>query len=108
MLENHSPLHAGTIERAIMLAIRPDLVDANRYDEAVKGASAEFGLTKFGAQLIVDTLDFSRSGATLDPRETNLEAGRRVFQTAESRLVSLVRRLDRAKESILESKPHKR
>lgn len=99
--------HAGAIETAIMLAIRPELVDTDRYDEAVRGASAEFGVSKFGAQLVVDTLDFSRSGATLDPREATAKAGKQIFKTAEGTLVKLTRWLEKAKASELKSRPHK-
>lgn len=99
--------HAGAIETAIMLAIRPELVDTDRYDEAARGASVEFGVSKFGAQLQVDTLDFSRSGATLDPREATAKAGKQIFNTAQERLVNLTRWLEKAKASELKSKRHK-
>jgi len=98
--------HAGAIETAIMLAIRPDLVDTDRYDEAARGASAKFGVSKFGAQLQVDTLDFSSSGATLDPREATTKAGKQIFKTAQETLVNLTRWLEKAKASELKSKPH--
>ena len=50
----------------MVLTIRPELVDTGSYGEAAKGASSEFGVAKIGTQLTVDTIDFSRSGATLD------------------------------------------
>ncbi len=99
--------HAGAIETAMVLAIRPDLVDTRNYDEAAKGASPTFGITKFGVQLPVDTLDFSSSGATLDPREATMEAGKQIYEAAEKSLVSLVRWLENAKARDLEAKPHK-
>lgn len=99
--------HAGAIETAMVLAIRPELVDTASYDEAVGGAAAEFGITKFGAQLPVDTLDFSQSGATLDPREATVEAGKRIFHTALESLESLTHWLEKAKVDDLEPKAHK-
>lgn len=100
--------HAGAMETAIMLAIRPELVDKERYNEAVRGAAAEFGVGKFGTPLQVDTLDFSRSGATLDPREATAKAGKQLFRTAEERLVNLTRWLEKSKARELKSKPHRR
>jgi creatinine amidohydrolase len=99
--------HAGGVETSMVLAIRPELVDTSSYEEAAKGASATFGITKFGAQLPVDTLDFSQSGATLDPREATVEAGKQLFQTAEESLLNLTRWLEKAKDEELEPKPHK-
>jgi creatinine amidohydrolase len=99
--------HAGGIETAMMLAVRPELVDRSKFDEAARGAAAEWGISKFGAQLEVDTLDFSRSGATLDPREATKKAGKQIFKAAERRLVNLIRWLESAKESELKPKPHK-
>jgi creatinine amidohydrolase len=99
--------HAGAVETSMVLAIRPDLVDTAKYDEAAKGASPEFGITKFGVQLPVDTLDFSQSGATLDPLEASPEAGKQLFDTAEESLVNLIRWLERADVKDLEQKPHK-
>jgi creatinine amidohydrolase len=99
--------HAGAIETAMMLAVRPEFVNTSKYDEAARGASAEWGISKFGAQLEVDTLDFSRSGATLDPREATTKAGKQLFKTAEESLVNLTRWLEKAKASELKPKPHK-
>jgi creatinine amidohydrolase len=89
--------HAGATETAMVLATRPELVDTASYDEAVRGAAAEFGITKFGAQLPLDTLDFSQSGVTLDPREA----------TALETLESLTNWLEKAKVDDLEPKVHK-
>jgi creatinine amidohydrolase len=106
-LFNSKGTHAGGIETAMMLAVRPDLVDTSKYEEAARGASPVWGISKFGAQLEVDTLDFSRSGATLDPREATAKAGRQLFKTAEKSLVNLTRWLEKAKATELAPKPHK-
>ena len=99
--------HAGAIETAMLLAIRPELVDTASYKEAAEGAAAEFGVTKFGAQLPVDTLEFSESGATLDPREATVEAGKQIFHTALESLKNLTNWLEKAKADDLEPKAHK-
>lgn len=99
--------HAGAIETSMVWAIKPDLVGQNNFAAAAKGASATFGLSKFGANLPVDTLDFAESGATLDPREASVEAGKKLFDASTQRLINLVRWLESAKESELRSKPHK-
>jgi creatinine amidohydrolase len=99
--------HAGAIETAMLLAIRPELVDTASYDEAAEGAAADFGVTKFGAQLPVDTLDFSQSGATLDPREATVEAGKQIFHAALDSLKNLTHWLEKAKVYDLEPKTHK-
>lgn len=99
--------HAGAIETAMLMAIRPELIDTASYDEAAEGAAAEFGITKFGAQLPVDTLEFSRSGATLDPHEATVEAGKQIFHAALEGLKNLTHWLEKAKVDDLEPKAHK-
>jgi len=99
--------HAGAMETAMVLAIRPELVDTKRYDEAVRGAAVQFGITKFGAQLPVDTLEFSESGSTLDPHEATVEAGKRIFSTALESLETLTHWLEKARANDLEPKTHK-
>lgn len=99
--------HAGAMETSMVWAIKPDLVDQNKFAAAVKGAAATFGISKFGANLPADTLDFAESGATLDPREASPEAGKKLFNASAQRLINLVRWLESAKESELRSKPHK-
>jgi creatinine amidohydrolase len=99
--------HAGATETSMVLAIRPELVESGRYEEAAKGASAEFGIAKFGTQLPVDTLDFSQSGASLDPREATVEAGNQLFRAAEETLVNLIHWFEKATDNELEPKPHK-
>jgi creatinine amidohydrolase len=99
--------HAGAMETAMMLAIRPELVDAASYEEAARGAAAEFGIKKFGAELPVDTVEFSESGATLDPREATVEAGKRIFQTALDSLKSFIDWLENAKVDDLEPQAHR-
>jgi creatinine amidohydrolase len=99
--------HAGAMETSIVLAIRPELVNTASYDEAARGAAAEFGITKFGAQLPVDALDFTQSGATLDPREATVQAGKRIFHAGLESLKSLIDWLEKAKADDLEPQVHR-
>lgn len=98
--------HAGAIETSIVLALDPSLVDYSQIDAAARGASEIYATTKDGAQLPLDTIDFSQSGATLDPREASQEAGQKIFQKARERLTALVRWLEQAPDEELTVKPH--
>ncbi len=98
--------HAGAAETSLIAHLHPELVRGERMDAAVEGASEEFGVQRFGAQLPLDTVDFSRSGATLDPREGSAEAGERIFRRAKERLVQLLRWLEEAPEEELARKGH--
>jgi creatinine amidohydrolase len=98
--------HAGAVETAIMLSIKPKLVNARNYQEAAEGATPRSGVAKFGTQLTVDTIDFSRSGATLDPREATVEAGKRIRSAAEDSLIRLTRWLEKAKQGDIETRSH--
>lgn len=98
--------HAGAIETSIVLALDPHLVDHSQIDAAARGASEIYATSKDGAQLPLDTLDFSQSGATLDPREASQEAGQKIFQRARERLQALVQWLEQVPESELPVKPH--
>lgn len=98
--------HAGAIETSIILAIDPSLVDRSQIDAAARGASEIFATTRDGAQLPLDTIDFSQSGATLDPREASPEAGQKIFQKACERLTALVRWLEQVSDDELRVKPH--
>jgi len=105
-LFQHKGTHAGGMETSIVLAIRPELVDKDSYDEAAKGAPATFGIVKHGSQLPLDTIDFSPSGATLDPREATAEKGKQLFAESEENLVNLIRWLETASDDELDPKPH--
>lgn len=99
--------HAGAGETSVLWAIEPGLVRQDRFEEAARGASATFGETKHGAALPVDTLDFSESGATLDPREASEAAGRRILDAAAAELVGLVEWLASAPQEELGPRQHK-
>lgn len=100
--------HAGASETSIIWAIDEELVDQSAFDEAVRGASDVFGVVKHGAQLPFDTIDFSQSGATLDPREASKKAGEQILKRAREELVKLIHWLRDAPDEELRLRPHKR
>ncbi len=98
--------HAGASETSIVWAIDSSLVSQTELERAARGASEVFATTKDGAPLPLDTLDFSQSGATLDPREASPQAGQKILHKAQERLAKLARWLTEVPESELQGKPH--
>jgi creatinine amidohydrolase len=98
--------HAGAGETSMIWVIDESLVQKEKLEEAAAGASETFGVVKYGAQLPFDTVDFSKSGATLDPREASREAGEQIFSAARGRLVELIRWLQGAPDEELVQKAH--
>jgi len=99
--------HAGAIETSLIWHIDETLIRKDKLEEAARGASEAYGAIKHGAQLPLDTLDFSRSGATLDPREANPEKGEKLFNAAKGKLIELIRWLESASDEELELRAHK-
>jgi len=99
--------HAGAIETSMIMAINESLVDKSALEEASRGAAEVFGITRFGAQVSLDTIDFSESGATQDPREASIAAGKTIYKAAKEKLVALISWLGKAEEKELVEKPHK-
>jgi creatinine amidohydrolase len=99
--------HAGAIETSIIWHIDKSLVRIDKLEEAARGASEVYGVIKHGAQLPFDTIDFSESGATLDPRESDPKKGEQLFNAAKAKLIELIRWLEAAPEGELKLKGHK-
>lgn len=99
--------HAGAIETSIMMALDESLVDKSALEEASRGAAEVFGITRFGAQVSFDAIDFSESGATQDPREASIEAGKTIYKASKAKLLALIGWLAEADERELAEKPHK-
>jgi creatinine amidohydrolase len=94
--------HAGASETSIVWAIDESLVHSDRFEAAAAGASDVYGRMVHGSQLPLDTLDFSESGATLDPREADREAGSLILEKAVDELVSLIQWIGDANAHLLE------
>jgi creatinine amidohydrolase len=78
--------HAGEMETSAVLAFAPELVDTNRYADAIAGAAPEWGKRLHGIEVGFDTRDFSATGATGDPSRATAEKGEALLTAAAERL----------------------
>lgn len=99
--------HAGEPETSMALHLLGGLVDREALEEAATGAAPRWGLNRFGTEVSFDTLDFSESGATGDPRRATERAGGRLYRVALERLVGLVHWLEGLSDEGLQPKEHK-
>jgi len=77
------------------------------WKEAAARAAPRWGIEEFGTDVSFDTLDFSKSGATGDPRRATKRAGERLYRAALERLVGLVHWLEELPDEGLRPKDHK-
>ncbi|MBC7099432.1 creatininase family protein [Candidatus Bipolaricaulota bacterium] len=98
--------HAGEVETSVVLAVEEGLVDQGGYAEAVRDGAPTWGRMAHGVSVGFDTLDFSRSGATGDPRGATPEKGERLLRAAAARLNEFCRWLSSQPEDALAPKPH--
>jgi len=82
--------HGGPIETAAVLAIRPELIDEGRLEEAAEGASETWGEWSGGVNLEPDSREFTDSGVVGDPREGDEERGEAVLEEGVEALVELL------------------
>jgi len=99
--------HAGELETSMMLYLNEELVDKGAMEEAAAGAAPRWGVHKFGTEVSFNTLDFSESGATGDPRRATKRAGEKLYHAALERLVGLVNWLEGLPDGGLWPKEHK-
>ncbi len=76
--------HAGSIETSILLASHPELVRANRFEEA--DDVVHWGSTIEGVLVGPDALDFSEQGNVGDPAHASAEKGEAVLAAAHASL----------------------
>lgn len=98
--------HASEMETSAVLAFAPELVDAERYAEALAGAAPEWGVRLHGIEIGFDTRDFSHSGATGDPARATAEKGGKLLTAAAERLDSFCRWLSAERAERLRSPDH--
>ena len=82
-LAEHFPdptAHAGSIETSIMLAIHPELVHNDRFDEA--SPVGQWGTYVEGVLVGFDAADFSEAGNVGDPNRADVDKGRAVLSAA--------------------------
>ncbi len=98
--------HAAEMETAVVLAIAPELVRTENYQEAMAHGAPEWGKKVEGVDVGFDTLDFCASGATGDPSRATVEKGERILQAAADRVDAFCRWLAAQPEEALAPKPH--
>lgn len=74
--------HGGPVETSAILALRPELVQEERYPEAVEGGAASFGRYVAGTNVAYDFDEFSESGNVGDPTPASAEEGERLLDGA--------------------------
>ncbi|MEF8975691.1 MAG: creatininase family protein [Halapricum sp.] len=82
--------HGGPAETAFVQAVRPELVDEERFEAAAAGAGDAFGEFDQGANLAYDFAAFSESGNIGDPSEGDAQLGKQLLADATEALVSLL------------------
>lgn len=98
--------HAAEMETAVVLAIAPELVRSENYEEAIAQGAPEWGKKVEGVEVGFDTVDFTRSGATGNPTRTTVEKGERILEAAAARLDAFCQWLSAQPEEALSPKPH--
>ncbi len=82
--------HADEIETSMILAIATDLVREAALEDAEAGAGDAWGEDVHGANVGLDTIDFSESGVVGHPTEGSQEAGERLLSASSDELDALV------------------
>ncbi|WP_327052823.1 creatininase family protein [Halomicrococcus gelatinilyticus] len=82
--------HADEVESSMVLAVAEDLVREAALADAEAGASDSWGERVHGANVGLDTADFSDSGAVGRPTNASREAGEELFDRATEELAALV------------------
>lgn len=82
-------IHGGLHETAMMLHLRPDLVDDSRYARAVPERLAENRHVRFGGSVSFGWLsnDFGPDGAIGDPTGATADLGKQLFEASVDGLV---------------------
>jgi len=102
----YPPLHAGSIETSLMLAIDPDLVREERFDKASE--STQWGKYVEGVQVGFDAVDFSDQGNVGgDPNLADVKKGIRVLTATRASLSRFCAWLSGRLDEDLASAPHK-
>ena len=92
-LFEHNGPHAGPKETAMITHIAPELVDADRLEDARDEGLVhldESDAVVHGARTFYDSIDNSANGAFGDPTDVTEEKAARLFEAASDQLVQLV------------------
>ncbi|GIQ70094.1 creatininase family protein [Xylanibacillus composti] len=90
MYGRRPPLHADETETAMLMAIQPDSIKPEHYEESAKGAG-EWGKFYKGTMVSQVVKDFSPTGATGNPALTDPERGKHMFELSKENLKELIR-----------------
>ena len=82
--------HSGPVETALLRATHPDLVHDDRIETAREGASARWGEWVSGANLAVDSAEFTDNGVVGDPSAGTRERGEDLLERSTASLVTLL------------------
>ena len=82
--------HGGPLETSVVRALDPDLVDADRLEEAREGAADGWGEWQSGTNLAYDSAEFTASGVVGDPTVSSAEAGEQLLEAAGGELTDLL------------------
>ena len=99
------PAHAGSIETSMMLAIRPELVRTDRFDEA--DSADQWGSYSEGVLVGFDAADFTEQGNVGNPSLSDEAKGRQAISAACDSLGRFCARLDERSDEQLARRPHK-
>ncbi|MDS0260878.1 creatininase family protein [Haloarcula sp. S1CR25-12] len=87
--------HGGPVETSLLQHTRPDLVRADRFEEAADGGADGWGEWVSGVNLAYDTSEFSENGCVGDPGEGSAERGDELLDEASEALAALLDRVAR-------------
>ena len=97
--------HAGSIETSLMMAIDPDAVRRDRFDDA--DAAVHWGTRVEGVLTGLDAADFTEMGNVGDPRRADAEKGEAVLAASCASLARFCRWLKTQEDGDLVPRPHK-
>jgi creatinine amidohydrolase len=107
----HNGPHGGPKETAMMMHIDPDIVHADRLEEARDGGlirTEDGSYRTHGARTFYDAADNTDNGVLGDQTDATPEKGRRLFDAAAEQLVKLCEWLDDQPFEDLMPAPHVR
>lgn len=84
------PLHADEAETAMLLNFVPEYVKPELYEESAAGSSEQWGKFYNGTMVSQEVRDFSKTGATGDPKKTDLSIGKKMLELSKENLQGLV------------------
>jgi creatinine amidohydrolase len=82
--------HAGPLETSLLRHANPELVHADRLDEAAENGSDRWGDWQGRVNLAVDSHEFTENGVVGDPRESSADRGEALADLATEALCDLL------------------